>query len=161
MGVFDGIVEEIKTVLAEDPTLSDIHFVNAHRIDAKPSPIKDIYVTLGLSGVETSSGAFGDYFGRKNGNDLFGKSGRVSISCKIHCPQTMDGSSCSEVFSRICNSLMLDDSMHQIESIICKGVSFENKSGAFVLDCTIKLRVFIGSTVDETEVSDIVVKEIM
>ena len=158
MGVFDQIIEEIRLSLSEDESLSDICFVHAYRVNKRANPIKKTYVTLSLAGVEIVNGAFGDFLGRSNGNDLFGKRSNVYIGLNIYCPKISDGSICSEAFSRICDHFILGDSDINIEELSCKEVKHDVESDSFMLACKLKLNMFVARETQDIEISDIVVQ---
>ena len=158
MGVFDEIVDEIRLSLAQDAALSDMHFVKAFRVDKRANPIKKTYVTLALSQVEILNGAFGEYLGARDGNDLFGRKSNVYIGFNIYCPKNSDGSACSEAFSRICDHFILEDCERKIQEISCKEVKFDTTGDSFVLECKMKLCVFIAKEMQELQISDIVVQ---
>lgn len=161
MGVFDSIICEIKTILSEDNLLSDIIFTDIYNASAKPNPINNIYVGIGLNGVLISDKAFGEYFGIKDGNEIFGKGGNVSLKMKIYCPTKLSGEANCEVFSRLCNSLFASSIKNQITSISCFETTFDHNIGAFVMDCIVKLDVFIGNVNDDTPINNIVVKGVI
>lgn len=161
MGVFDSVVNEIKSILSEDSLLSDIIFTDIYQAIPKPNPINNIYVGIGLDGVSVSNKAFGEYFGIKNGNEIFGKGGNVSLKMRIYCPTKLGGESSLEVFSRLCNSLFESNLKNQITSITCSETTFDHNIGAFILDCIIKLDIFIANINNDAPIANIVVKGVI
>lgn len=155
---FDEIAEEVKTVLQENQELSDLTFVNSFRSTKKPNPIRSTYVSIGVSGVEFLDGAFGNYFGKFNNNELIGRNCCVSIGLRIYSSKDNDGDLCCQAFSKISYALILNNKLKGINKISCKEVSFDKSADAFFLDCMFKLNVFVGNSDDEIEISDIIVE---
>ena len=153
--VFDQIVENIRLKLQQDSNLSDIKFVKANRITKKPNPLKNTYVTLGLSKVDCKNTSFGNYLGQTNGNDIFGKRADILIRLKIYSPENTNGNQCSETFSKICGNLFFEDGTYKIMKISCKEVYHDNKAGAFTLDCEVLINVFVCKAEEEINISDI------
>lgn len=158
MAIFDELVESVRTTLSNDQQLKDIQFVHAHRVKRKPSPLKKVYVTLGIDGVQIENSAFANYLGNENGKEIFGRCAHVSIQCRIYSPQNLGGLPCSDAFSRISSALLFRQSELRVDSVSCKDVKYNTSAGDFLLECVIKLFILLGEQEDETLVRDIVVE---
>ena len=158
MGIFDEIVESIKSKLSADTSLEGINFINSYRSSPHPNPIRNPYVAIGISSVDSSYGAFGNFLGQENGNEFYGKNCIVTISLRIYSPKTAEGEKCSEIFSKMFDCLFLDNNFNRINKVSCKEVAFDKNSDAYYLDCFLKMNVFIGNKPEEMAISDIEVK---
>ena len=158
MGIFDEIVEGIKSRLSADTSLDGVNFINSYRSSPRPNPIRNPYVAIGISSVDSSYGAFGNYLGRENGNELYGKNCIVTINLRIYSPKTAGGERCSEIFSKIFDCLFLDNNSNQINRVSCKEVAFDKSADALYLDCFLRMNLFIGNVPEEMVISDIEVK---
>lgn len=158
MGIFDEIAEDIKNKLSADKELSEVGFINSYRVAKQPNPIRSSYVTIGISEVDSSDRAFGNYFGQSCGEDVFGKNCSITVLLRINSPKFLGSNNCSDIFSKIFDCLFLDPDLKQIYRINCKEVGFDKSSEVYFLDCLLKMRLFIGKSNEEIEISDIQVK---
>lgn len=158
MGIFNEIVEDIKNILSADSNLSTVNFINAYRKTIYPNPIKNIYAAIGISAIDSSAGAFGNYAGEKEDNGLYGKNCFVTVNIRIYSPKEEGGLLCSETFSKIFDCLFLNEGLKQLDKISCKEVTFDKNSDAYSLDCHLKMKVFIGNVSEEIEISNIEVE---
>lgn len=161
MGIFDEIVEDIKNKLSANTNLSDVNFINAYRSNKYPNPVKHPYVTIGVSAVDASLGAFGNYFGNDGQSEHYGKNCLLTIGMRIYSPKIKEGAFCSDIFSRMCDCLFFDVASNKINKISCKEVTFDKNLDAYALDSSLRMKVFISNTSNEIEISDIKVEGVL
>lgn len=159
MALFDGLIEEILNYLQTSSVLSDMDFTAEYPLNTKPHPLKRIHVSIGLRSVKAENAAFGEYLGMSGQGEIYGKKIAVSLRANIYTPKSFGGNGCFEAFSRICDSLFLQNAQRLgITGISCGTVSYHRDAGAFLLDVDIQLATYVGQQVDDALMGDIVVR---
>lgn len=159
MSVFNDVVEKIKLDLSQSTELSGIKFVDADREEKVPNPIKNVYVSLGISKIDIKEGALNAYLGMTSVGEQYGNHAEIYVEMKIFAPRKNGGKLCYDAFSKIYEDLLYRRRLYNIESISCEKPRYNNDIFSFELDCTIKLAVYLGYETEEISIGEIMVKK--
>ncbi len=159
MSIFNDVVEKIKLDLSQSAELLEINFVDVDREEKVPNPIKNVYVSLGISKIAIKEGAFNEYLGMTSVGEQYGNRAEIDVEMKIVAPRKNGGKLCYDAFSKIYEALLYRKRLYNIESISCEKPSYNSDIFSFELDCTIKLAVYLGYETEEINISEITVKK--
>lgn len=159
MSVFNDIVEKIRLDLSQSSELSEINFVDADREEKVPNPIKNVYVSLGISKVAIKEGALNAYLGMTSVGEQYGNRAEIDVEMKIVAPRKNGGKLCYDAFAKIYEDLLYRKRLYNIERISCEKPHYNNDIFSFELDCTINLAIYLGYETEEISISEITVKK--
>ncbi len=159
MSIFNDIVDKIKASLSSSTELSAIKFIDADREEKVPNPIKNIYVSLGISKVFIKDAAFNSYLGMSNIGEQFGNNAEIDIEMKIFSPRESGGKQCYSVFSKIFEELLFREKDFYIKNISCGKTTYNNDIFSFELDCNINLNAFLGYETEDINIDEIHVEK--
>lgn len=145
MNVFYEITSSIKNILESSDVFDSVKFINTLKSSSMPNPIKKVYVAFGISKVQVTEGAFSDYIGIKDDEELYGNLADIDIGVKIYSPFNIGSQSCYDTFSNICEVLLKSDNENLgIQSISSNAINYDVDTSNFVLECNVKVSTFIG-----------------
>lgn len=159
MSVFVDIVEQIKSSLSQCATLADVKFIDADREEVVPNPIKNTYVSLGISSVSINDGAFGSYLGLTSVGEQYGNNAEIDVEMKIFSPRQSGGKQCYESFSKIYEELLYHSAKYNFKNIDCKKAKYNDEIFSFELECHLKLNAYLGYETDDINISNIQIKK--
>ena len=79
MSIFNDVVEKIKLDLSQSAELLEINFVDVDREEKVPNPIKNVYVSLGISKIAIKEGAFNAYLGTTSVGEQYGNRAEIDV----------------------------------------------------------------------------------
>lgn len=155
--MLDEIVTEVLARLQAEENLKDVRFVPAFSPARKPAPLRRPMGTVGLRGVTMEEGALGGLLGRREGNSLTGGRAAAELSIGLYLPRESGGAACGELFSRLCDCLALGG-LQGVRALTAGPAHWEEDAGAYVMECTLRLRLYLGREESGQPVTGLVVK---
>lgn len=159
MNTFNDIATNLKNKLANTATLSSVKFIMSSPSTSSLNPISQFYAAVGISKIVISEGSFSGYLGLNSGEEVYGRLADINIKIKIYSPQSLDSDSCYEVFSKIYEALLTDDSGLNVQSVSCDEIEYDNVVSAFALDSYVNISTFIGYETTDTNIEDILISK--
>lgn len=157
MNTFADIAIDLKNKLSNTTALSNINFVEDSPFVFTPNPINKIYAAVGISKIVVSDGSFLGYLGNQSGKEVYGRLADIKVRIKIYSPQSLGGTSCYEVFSKIYETLLTDDSNFNVQSVSCDEVNYDGEIFTFTMDSYVNISTFIGYETENSNVEDILI----
>ena len=157
MNTFSDIVVDLKNKLANNLTFSNVKFVIDSPSELSPSLISKVYAAVGICKIAVSDGSFSGYLGLESGEEVYGKLADIKIRIKIYSPQSLGSSTCHEIFSKIYEALLTDDSGLNVQSVSCDEIKYDGDVFAFILDSYVNLSTFIGYETINADIEDVLI----
>jgi len=120
VGVIDGIIGNLISVLESKPLLSKMDFLREYPAIVKENPLRKVTVSVGMEKM--------DMFKPPSGPGL---SGLIRVRMHIHVPISTGGISVHQAFSDIADAVV--GSVGGLQSLGCGGISYDRPTATIVL----------------------------